>query len=201
MTTKADFRNLLRRTLEDTSLAAPLWTDATLDDAIADALVRYGAMVPLETRSSVAVPLDAVQISVAGLESGSWIVAVRDPAGRLIEPIGRDDAIPAQGWRWWNGAIELNRPAIAGTWAIDWRSPRTLPPLETDAMPIRSGDDPAVASLAAASVFRRFAVEEAKRGSRGSEAFLSLAMQFDREGERLVWNRGRFLRGSFARRS
>jgi hypothetical protein len=200
VTTKAEFRDLLRRTLEDTSVSAPLWDDPTLDDAIAEALVRYGAFVPLDQRNSVIVAADATQITVPGLESGVWIEAVRDPAGRMIVPIGADDRIPAQGWRWWNGAIELHRPATAGTWTIDWRAPRLLPPLDAGDMPIRTEDDGAVSLFAAATALRRRAVEEAKRGSTSGDALLILAVQFDGEGERLVRNRGRGVRGSIARK-
>jgi hypothetical protein len=200
VTTKADFRTLLRRTLEDTSVSAPLWDDTTLDDAAAEGLARYGALVPLEQRSSVIVVEAATQITVPGLESGVWIEAVRDPTGRFIEPIGIDDRIPAQGWRWWNGAIELARPATAGTWSIDWRAPRMLPPLDAGAMPIRSVDEGAVSLMAAASALRRRVVEEAKRGSKSGDALLILALQFERDGDRLARSRGRQVRGSFAQR-
>ena len=199
MTTKAEFRDLLRRTLEDTSVSAPLWGDDTLDDATAEGLSRYGAIVPLEQRSSVSVAPGAIQISVSGLESGAWIVTVRDPAGRLIEPIAPDDRIPAQGWRWWNGAIELANPAAGGTWTIDWRSPRLLPASDGDEMPIRTGDEAAVGHFAAATALRRRAIEEAKRGGRGGDALLTLALSFERSGERLARNRGRQMRGSIVR--
>lgn len=199
MTTKAEFRDLLRRALEDTSLTAPFWGDDTLDDATAEALARYGAIVPLEVRSSEAIAPNATQISVSGLESGGWIVAVRDPGGRLIEPIGADDRIPAQGWRWWNGAIDLKRPAAGGTWTIDWRAPRLLPASDSDDMPIGAGDEAAVCHFAAATALRRRAIEEAKRSGRGGEDLLTLALSFERSGERLARNRGRQLRGSIAR--
>lgn len=200
MTTKAEFRDLLRRTLEDTSISAPLWADDILDDATGEGLARYGAIMPLETRSTISVAPDATQLVVSGLESAAWIVAIRDPAGRFIEPIAIDDRIPAQGWRWWNGEIELTRPASGGDWTIDWRAPRLLPALDADEMPIRSGDDFAVCLFAAATAMRRRAVEEAKRGGRGGEALLSIALQFDQNGERLARNRGRQLRSSIARK-
>ncbi len=138
MSTKATVRALVRRTLEDTSISAPLWDDETLDDAIAGALIRYGAIVPLDVRSSVAVSSGANRIEIAGLESASWIAAVRDPAGRLIEPASPDEPFSGQGWRWWNGGIDLVRPAAAGDWTIDCphsiptrcrSAPGTMPPL------------------------------------------------------------------------
>lgn len=200
MTTKAEFRDLLRRTLEDTSVYAPLWGDDTLDDATAEGLSRYGAILPLEQRSSVAVSPGATQISVSGLESSAWIVTVRDPAGRLIEPIPANDRIPAQGWRWWNGAIELAKPAAGGAWTIDWRAPRLLPASDGDDMPIRTGNEAAVCHFAVATALRRRAIEEAKRGGKGGEALLAIALGFERSGERLARNRGRQLRGSIARK-
>jgi hypothetical protein len=200
VTTKADFRDLLRRTLEDTSVSAPLWDDTTLDDATAEGLTRYSALVPLEQRSSVIVAEADTQIAVPGLESGVWIEAIRDPTGRFIEPIGVDDRIPAQGWRWWNGAIQLARPASAGSWSVDWRAPRLMPPLDADDVPIRTGDEGAVSLMAAASALRRRAVEEAKRGSKSGDALLILALQCERDGDRLARSRGRQVRGSFARK-
>jgi hypothetical protein len=199
VTTKAEFRDLLRRTLEDTSLSAPLWSDDALDDAMAEALARYGAIVPLETRSTITVSDGDGQITVSGLESAAWIASIRDAAGRLIEPMV-DDRLPAQGWRWWNGAIELARPAVGGTWTIDWRAPRLLPALDAHDLPIRSGDDFAVCLFAAATALRRRAVEEAKRTGRGDESLLALARHYDADGERLARHRHRRVQGSFARK-
>ena len=198
MTTKAEFRELLRRTLEDTSVSAPLWDDATLDDATTEALARYGAIAPLEQRTNVSISGGASQIVVTGLDSGRWIVAVRDPSGRLIEPVSSDDQLRVQGWRWWDGAIELVLPAAGGAWVVDWRAPRLLPAVDTDPMPIRDGDESAVAAFAAARMLRRYAVEESKRGARGGEMLLALAQRFDRDGERLAHGRGRHLRGTIA---
>lgn len=187
MTTKAELRELVRRRLEDTSLTAPLWDDETLDDALADGLARYGALVPLEMRSTVAVSDGDEEITVAGLVAGEWIVDVRDPAGR-----------PVEAWRWWAGAIRLARSATGGDWTVDWRAPRLLPAADGDAMPVRAGDEGAVSLIAAASALRRRAVEEAKRGGRGTDALPALALEWERSGERQARARGRRVRAYVA---
>lgn len=199
MTTKAELREMVRRRVEDTSLTAPLWDDETLDDALADGLARYGTIVPLEERTTVAVADADEAITVSGLESGTAIARVIAPSGCVVPRFESDEDAAGQGWRWWAGAIRLARPATAGDWIVEWGAPRLLPQLDADAMPVRSGDEAAVSLLAAASALRRRAVEEAKRGGRGTEALLALAISWEQAGERQARARGRAVRSFTAR--
>ncbi len=198
MTTKAELRDMVRRRVEDTSLTSPLWDDETLDDALADGLARYGAIVPLEERSTIAVAEGVEEISVEELERGMAVARVIDPAGRVTPRIDHPGAGVGQGWRWWAGAIRLAVPAVAGAWVIEWRKPRLLPALDEDEMPVRNGDAGAVSLLAAASALRRRAVEEAKRGGRGTEGLVVLATAWEQAGERQARSRGRAIRSFVA---
>jgi hypothetical protein len=199
MTTKLELRELVRRRLEDVS-PAPLWDDATLDDALADGLARYGSIVPLEERSSVAVASGAGGFAVPGLESGVAIREVFAPNGTLISAaIATTFEEPGQAWRWWAGQILLAKPAAGGNWIVEWRRPRLLPVGESGAVPVRAGDEGAVSLLAAASALRRRAVEEAKRGGRSTETLVMLAGDWELTGERQARGLGRQVR-SFAMR-
>jgi hypothetical protein len=198
MTTKAELREMVRRRVEDTSLTAPLWDDETLDDALADALARYGAIVPMEERVTVTVTEGDEAITVSGLESGAAIVRVVDPSGGVVPRFEPEDGAAGQGWRWWAGAIRLALPARAGDWYVEWRAPRRLPALDADEAPVRSGDEAAVSLLAAASALRVRAVDEAKRGGRGTDALLALASAWERTGERQARARSRTVRSFVA---
>jgi hypothetical protein len=183
MATKAEMNALVRRRLEDASVA-PLWDDATIDDALADGLSRYGAFVPLEMQSSVIVASGATGFSVTGLESGQAIRQVFAPNGRLVPAaVAACFEASTQTWRWWAGQILLAKPAAGGTWIVEWRKPRLLPANDGDAMPARAGDEGAVSLFAAASAIRRRAVEEAKRGGRSIEALVMLAGEWERAAE------------------
>jgi len=198
MTTKAELRAALRRRLEDVPVTG-LWDDATLDDALADALSRYGAITPLEERSTVVVSEGALSFTVAGLETGEAIVRVLDPALAVVSPfLAEDRDQPGQGWRWWAGEIRLAKPARAGSWIIEWHRPRLLPASDAGPATVNAGDEGAVTLIAAGSALRRRAVEEAKRGGRGVEGLLALAQEWEATGERQARARGRNVRSFVA---
>ena len=131
--TRAELRTALRRRLEDAG-AAPLWDDATLDDALAGAIRVYGARFPKEAVVTVAVAAGATAVPVAAAAiDPARIVRVVDGAGAPVprEADGGDAAgAPAaagQGWRWWDGTLLLRRPAAAGTWRIELLAAREPP--------------------------------------------------------------------------
>lgn len=182
MTTKAELRAAVRRRLDDVPVAG-LWDDATLDDAMADALARYGALAPQEERSTVAVSDGAMSFVVAGLERGQAVRRVIDPGSCVVAPMrAEDDDTPGQGWRWWAGEIRLAKPARAGNWIVEWNRPRLLPATDAGVVPILAGDDGAVTLIAAGSALRRRAVEEAKRGGRSAEGLMQLAKEWEATG-------------------
>jgi hypothetical protein len=198
MTTKAELRDALRRRLEDVPVTG-LWDDATLDDALADGLSRYGAIAPLEERSTVVVSESALSFTVAGLETGEAIVRLLDPGLAVVSPfLAEDRDQPGQGWRWWAGEIRLAKPARAGNWIVEWHRPRVLPATDPGVAPVNAGDEGAVTLIAAGSALRRRAVEEAKRGGRGVEALLELAQEWEATGEKQARARGRYVRSFVA---
>ena len=191
MTTKAEFRAAVRRRLDDVPVAG-LWDDATLDDAMADALSRYGVFAPQEERSTVAVSDGAMSFAVTGLERRQAIRRGIDPGASVIAPGRAEDGDePGQGWRWWAGEIRLAKPARAGSWIVEWHRPRLLPATDSGVVPILAGDDGAVSLIAAGSALRRRAVEEAKRGGRGADGLMQLAKEWEAAGLWQARARGR----------
>ena len=111
MTTRLTLRTALRVRLEDAT-ATPLWDDASLNEALAEAMGRYGARVPIERRLSVAIPATATTIAVATSLSTRQVIRVLDARG---EPVPRAWGQPpragdGQAWRWWGGALVLALP-------------------------------------------------------------------------------------------
>ncbi|MFM9106173.1 MAG: hypothetical protein ACKOWF_05690, partial [Chloroflexota bacterium] len=170
MTTRATLRADLRLRLEDTG-ASPLWDDATLNAALAGAILRYGGIVPREaTATAVAAAGDRRLTPAAGTVDPARITRVRDPAGAAVAR-WRDDDRPgdrAQGWRWREDGLDLAMPAAAGTWSIDYRAGRAAPGDDAAPAAVLPGDEGAVVALAVALALDRRAVEEAKRGGSGA---------------------------------
>lgn len=181
MTTRMELRERVRRQLEDLA-PAPLWDDAVLHDALSDGLLRYGARVPLQARSLVAVSAGARSFVVPGLEAGAAISDVFTPNGLVVPPaLAASFDEPRQAWRWWAGEVLLAKPAAAGSWTVEWRRPRLLPPGDSDPMPVNAGDEGLVTLFAAASALRRRAIESAKRGGTGAGELLLLATELERQ--------------------
>jgi len=199
MTTRAELRTSLRQRLEDTG-ASPLWDDATLNDALAGALRVYGGRFPMEASTQVAVVAAVQQIVVNGEIEPERIVRVIDPIGREIPRQPDEDregtgwGLLEQAWRWWNGALRLELPALVGTWQIDYLTTRAAPVDDLSAVAVLPGDEEIVLALAAASALRRRAIEDGKRGVR-VDAILVLAMSMRDEADRLMVARRRRARG------
>ncbi|CAA9327879.1 MAG: hypothetical protein AVDCRST_MAG24-670 [uncultured Nocardioidaceae bacterium] len=166
MTTRLTLRTALRSRLEDTT-ATPLWDDASLNEALAGAMGRYGARVPIERRLDVAIPAATTTIAVATSLSTRQVVRVLDARGEPVArawgqaPRGGD----GQAWRWWGGSLVLALPlGSAQMWTIEYLGPRPLPADDVTAVEIEPGDEELVVGLAASSALTRRAVEDAKRG-------------------------------------
>lgn len=165
MTTRAEMRSMLRRRLGDTG-PAPLWDDLTMDEAIAAALHAYGARVPRERTTAVAIAIGAHHIELPP-EAGR-VRRVRDPAGRSIDR-WREDAetvrtARGQAWRPWDGGVSLAEPAAAGIWEIDSLGPRAQPADDAAALDVVAGDEEILTLLAMTFALERRAIDEAKRG-------------------------------------
>jgi hypothetical protein len=209
MPTRAELRTVLRRRLEDAG-ASPLWDDATLNDALEGAIRRYGARFPREAVATVNVTAGAtsVPVATAGIE-GERIARVRDETGALVPRMsetpgasgnGAGAAGLEQSWRWWSGELRLQRPAAAtGSWTIEYRGPRSVPPDDAATIDVAVGDEEIVLALAAAIALRRRAVEDGKRGAygRGASPVLVLAERAEVEAERLIGRRKRRATGGW----
>jgi len=177
-------RSMVRTRLGDPG-AGSLWDEATLDEAIADALRRYGARVPRERTTAVVVAAGARRIGLPA-EAGR-VVRVTDPAGRPVARWREEEGPPTprgQAWRAWDGGVALAEPAAGGTWEVDALGPRSLPADDAAALDLVAGDEEVVALLAAAFALERRAADEAKRGvapARGGPAGLAVAMRAEAE--------------------
>lgn len=187
MPTRLTLRTALRVRLEDTT-ATPLWDDASLNEALAEAMDRYGARVPIERRLSVAIPAATTTIAVATALSTRQVIRVLGARG---EPVPRAWGQPpragdGQAWRWWGGALVLALPlGSPQTWTIEYLAPRPLPSDDVTTVEIDPGDEDLVVGLAASAALTRRAVEDAKRGLNPQPvAMLAAAIEAD-SGERL----------------
>jgi hypothetical protein len=196
MPTRVQMRAQIKTRLEDLG-AGVLWDDQTINDAIVAALLRYGARMPSQQTLPLDLPAGATSYPIPtppgdpdGIDPAR-IVRVLDERGDVVPrsrpvPDGPDTGGPtqatlfggvAQGWRVWDGALLLERPARGGEWRIEHLGPRTAPAEDEAALDLLPGDEEAVAELAIGLLLRRRMVEEAKRGITTNAA---LAREIDR---------------------
>ena len=200
MTTRVELRTALRQRLEDTGAGA-LWDDATLNEAVGGAIRTYGARFPQEATVSVAVGTGATQVAVAApVIDAARIVRVLDGTGvvvdRQAEGMSAAGGDASQAWRWWGGTLILARPAIAGTWQIEYLAARSGPVDDVSQASILPGDEEIVLVLAAATALHRRAIEDAKRGLR-PEGVRALAEAARAEADRLMAARRRRASGGW----
>ena len=204
MTTRAQLRTTIRERLEDTT-AAPLWSDAALDEYLAGAMHAYGVRFP--TRATTAtdpIANGATSVTLPAAVAESAIVAVRDAHGRDVPrtsarsgPAPLDATGLIQAWSVWGGTLRLQRPAGGdeiGAWTIDYLAGRALVADDLTPQPIVAGDEPIVVALAAAHALERRAVEDAKRGV-AVAGTVDAARLFLTEAQRLIAARQRRVRG------
>lgn len=186
MPTRVQMRAQIRTRLEDLGTGT-LWDDQTINDAIAAALLRYGARMPGHRTRTIDLPAGSTSHPIPtppddpdGIDPAR-IVRVLDERGEVVP---RSRPIPdveagaiAQGWRVWDGELLLDRPARGGPWRIEHLGPRMAPSGDDAALDLLPGDEEAVAELAIGLLLRRRMVEDAKRGIVANPA---LAREIDR---------------------
>lgn len=132
----------------------------------------------------VAAPvIDAARI--VRVLDGTGVAVDRQAAG--MSAAGAD---ASQAWRWWGGALILARPAVAGTWQIEYLAARGGPADDVSQASILPGDEEIVLVLAVATALRRRATEDAKRGLR-PDGVRALSEAARAEADRLIAARRR----------
>ena len=196
MTTRLELRTALRLRLEDNGVA-PLWDDATLNEAIAAAVRAYGVAAPRQVTTGVTVAAGASKVATGVTLDPDRIARVTDAAGIWVPPWPPwedrpGQRTPGQAWRWWSDELILAEPAAssgAGIWTIEHLTGRTPPAADGDAIDVFAGDEEIVFAYAQAAALARRAVEDAKRGLRTDAAARAEAAR--EEAERLLGRRGR----------
>lgn len=188
MATRAESRASVRLRLEDTG-GSPLFTDADLNDFLAEALQLYGRLNPPRAKATAAVAAGAVVVAApAGVEP-HLVVNVRDGTGAdVLVMNGRQGYGPsasswvAQAWRAGVGELVLERAVAAeeaGNWTLEYLGSRSLPGADGTAMPIEAGDEPVVVGLAVAAALQRRLTEDYKRGAKSIDPELPQRIKDD----------------------
>jgi len=210
MTTRADLRAAVRRRLEDTALTpSPLWDDAVLNDALAAAIRDYSARFPVERSVQITVPAGVTQITDPALtQSGGRITRVVDPRGNVVPRIWDlpgDAALgeeygPTQAWRWWDAALRLDRPAVGGTWRVEYLGVRTMPSDDVTAVELPLSEESLIVGMATIYALHRRAVEDGKRGH-SPDRILSVAAALRTETDKALRLRMQRVRSGLLRAS
>ncbi|MGH2533194.1 MAG: hypothetical protein ACRDJW_12920 [Thermomicrobiales bacterium] len=188
MTTRLELRTTLRRRLEDTGVT-PLWDDATLNDALADAMRHYGARFPKEATTTVVVSAGSTSIPVTPAIPTERVLRLFDAEGVYVPrqtAFAPESGAAAQSWRWWNATLILTQaPATTGNWTVEHLTGRALPTDDATAVDLIPGDEEIIVLLATVTALRRRTVEDAKRGS--DRAAAAVAATADRAERSAAW--------------
>lgn len=186
MTTLADARARLRRTLEDTDTVSPVWSDTELNDFLASAHREYGARFPREASATLAfVPGQLTYTLPADLRRVLW---VESPAGTPLprRPLGVVDYGDAgRCWTVFGGALRFDAAPTADI-IVMYRGLYPFP--TTDAGDFGLPDEGADLALAGALILalQRREMAVAKRAGGAPSVDLVLASARRAYAERLV---------------
>lgn len=169
MTTRLEIRDALRIRLEDP--AAGLWTDAQLNQAIAEAITAYALQIPRRRSSTLALvagthtytlPADCLHVSEI-LDSNNYSLTERNHEARAY----RSPWATSLTWhRLSDTEIRFTpTPTAAQTLTIRYTAPRTAVNDDVSAQPIEPGDHLIVTAMAEAIAWTRRAAADGKRGS------------------------------------
>jgi len=202
MTSRATLRTSLRARLEDVG-AGPLWDDATLNEAIAAAVRRYGQVVRASRTLSLSLAEGATSAILPADVEDDRIVAVFDPDGNRVARHRGTVSQPGepspgeQAWRAWGGLLSLDLPAAGGTWRLDYRAVRSVPADDAVAVDLASGDEDLIVSLALAIALDQRIVADAKRGTANAD-LRDQSRMAHRAADRTLASRRRVVRGHWA---
>lgn len=173
MANRANIRANMRDLINDTA-GTPLWSDSALNAALSDAVARYGAWRPIPSTETLTVVAGVTSYGFPGDVPPDRPIALYTADMQRIPSAAPDRALPspsnAHGIElafWVAGStIHLTRDpaALAGNWILTYNAPRSCPTNDTDPMPIVAGDEPIVLQIAAAQLFERRALDDAKHG-------------------------------------
>lgn len=209
MTTRLHLRMTLRRHLSDTG-TNPLWEEDFLNDAIAEAIRRYGVPIPRQAIAAIPVIAGDREMELPENVNAMRIVTVFDDLGN---PWRRwDQSDPAYGepppvpvgapagssiWRAWGTSVIFGTPAPrTGLWRLEHLANRVEPSDDVDDLDIQPGDDDLILALAISISLHRRAVAEGKRsnGRGGTHPLAAAARAAQTDADRLFRHRLRHLR-------
>ncbi|HWV24103.1 MAG TPA: hypothetical protein VNZ58_07925 [Thermomicrobiales bacterium] len=205
MTTRDTMRTMIRRRLADEG-PDPLWDDAFLNDAIAEAVRRYSTHMPRQDVAAIAVQAGEREIEMPEDVNALRIVRVFDDRGALWPRWeGSGEAPPvAHGmpgnatWRVWGNAVLLGAPATrTGLWRFEHLVHRTEPVDDLMPLDIQPNDEDIIVALALAVALSRRAVSEGKRytGRAGVHPMAAAARSAQVDADRMFWSRTHKARG------
>lgn len=208
-TTRAALREMVRRRLADSS-AEPLWEDAFLNDAIAEAVRRYSDRVPREGAASAAVAAGARTVPIPAGVSPFRIARVFDDLGGLwrqwegslaaLPPVPSAPSTGERVWRLWGDELMLASPAPrSAAWRLEYRADRTTPADDGTPLDAEIGDQDILIALTMNVALVRRAIADGK-GARvagnGMHPLMAAARMAQVDADKLFWLRRRRVTGS-----
>lgn len=208
-TTRAALREMVRRRLADSS-AEPLWEDAFLNDAIAEAVRRYSDRLPREAFANATVAAGARTVSVPEGVSPFRIVRVFDDRGDLWRqwegslsaspPVASAPASGERLWRLWGDDLMLASPAPrSAVWRLEYRADRTPPTADGTPLDAEIGDEDILIALAMQVALVRRAIADGKASradGKGAHPLMGAARMAQVDADKLFWLRRRRVTGS-----
>lgn len=184
----------------------PLWDDAFLNDAIAEAVRRYSTHLPRQEVAAIAIQAGDREVEMPEDVNALRIVRVFDDRGVLWprwEGSGEAPPVPHgqpgdATWRVWGNAVLLGTPAPrTGLWRIEHLVHRREPESDLAPLDIQPNDEDIIVALALSVAFSRRAISEGKRytGRAGVHPLAAAARSAQVDADRMFRLRTQRARG------
>lgn len=162
MTTRAELRDRLRRELDDSGVAQ-LWSDALLNDWIADAIGHYERHQPREASTTLQTVAGQADYALPG--DTLHVLDVEHPAGIPRTPWHADAAPHEQTYRVWGATLTLDpAPGASGEEiALRYLATYPRPTQDPDVLQTPAADDHLLVLYAAWRALVWVGASEAKR--------------------------------------
>jgi hypothetical protein len=198
---------MVRRRLGDTGID-PLWDDTFLNDAIDEGLRRYGARLPRQVSTTIAVTMGDRELVLPYTINPLRVVRLFDDDGELWQPwFGVGDTPPSPVgrcgnkllYRMWAESLYLDAPVPrTGFWRVEHVTNRILPTDDVTPMDFAPGDDDLIIASSLAVALNRRAINDGKRytGKSGVHPMAAAARNAECDANHLIGSRLRVARSS-----